>query len=101
MDVYLSALSDANEDLEIHVDKADERQDPCGQSGMPYERQSVPEYEVWIPPCLAWVHFIGAIVLGQGHLHELGCVEGEGEDSHRHDVDQQSLAVAHSLQVKV
>ena len=98
--VYLSALSDTNEDLQVHVDKADERQDPCCQSRMPYQRQSVPEYEVRIPPGLAWIHLIGAIVLGQGHLHELGRVEGEGEHGDRHDVDQQPLTVAHRLKGK-
>ena len=56
-----------------------------------------PEHEVRISPCLAGVHLIGPIILGQGHLHELGSVESEGEDSHGDDVDQQALSIAHRL----
>ena len=59
---------------------------------------SLPEYEVWIPPCLAGINLISSILLGQGHLHELGCVQSEGEDGHWDDVDQKSLCVAHCLQ---
>ena len=58
----------------------------------------LPKYKVWIPPCLAGVHLVSSIVLGQGHFHELGSVEGEGEYSDGDDVDQQSLGVAHCLQ---
>ena len=57
-----------------------------------------PEYEVGISPGLARVHLIGSVVLCQGHLHELGSVESEGKYSDGHDVDQQSLGVAHCLQ---
>ena len=66
-------------------------------------RQSlgVPEYKVWVTPSLTGVNLVGSIVLGQGDLHELGGVQGKGEDCHRHDVDQQSLAVAHRLKNKV
>ena len=60
---------------------------------------SLPEYEVRIPPCCAWVHLVSSIVLGQGHLHELGSVESEGEHSDGHDIDQESLGVAHCLQI--
>ena len=56
-----------------------------------------PEYEVGISPGLARVHLIGSVVLCQGHLHELGSVESEGEDSHGDDVDQQALSIAHRL----
>ena len=58
----------------------------------------LPKYEVWIPPCLAGVHLVSSIVLGQGHFHELGSVEGEGEYGDGDDVDQQTLGVAHCLE---
>ena len=58
----------------------------------------LPEYEVWISPCLAGVHLVSSIVLGQGHFHELGSVQSEGEYSDGDDVDQQSLGVAHCLE---
>ena len=66
-------------------------------------RQSlgVPEYKVGVTSSLTGVDFIGSIVLGQGDLHELGGVQGEGEDCHGHNVDQQSLTVAHRLKNKV
>ena len=57
-----------------------------------------PENKVRISAGLAGVHLISSILLGQGHLHELGCVQSEGEDGDRDDVDQESLGVAHSLQ---
>ena len=56
-----------------------------------------PEYEVGISPGLARVHLIGSVVLCQGHLHELGSVESEGEDRHGDYVDQEPLGVAHRL----
>ena len=61
----------------------------------------VPEYKVGVTSSLTGVDLVGSIVLGQGDLHELGGVQGKGEDCHRHDVDQQSLAVAHRLKNKV
>ena len=62
------------------------------------DQSLLPEYKVGIPPCLAGVHLVSSIVLGQSHFHELGSVEGEGEYSDGDDVDQQSLGVAHCLQ---
>ena len=62
---------------------------------------NIPEYKVGITPSLTGVDLVGSIVLGQGDLHELGGVQGKGEDCHRHNVDQQSLAVAHCLKNKV
>ena len=56
-----------------------------------------PEYKVGISPGLAGVHLVSSIVLGQGHLHEFGSVESEGEHSDGHNVDQQSFGVAHCL----
>ena len=52
-------------------------------------RQSlgVPEYKVGVTPSLTGVDLVGSIVLGQGDLHELGGVQGKGEDCHRHNVD--------------
>lgn len=45
----LSALPDAHEDLQVHVDEADEGQDPGGEGGVPDQRQRVPEDEVRVP----------------------------------------------------
>ena len=45
----LSALPDAHEDLQVHVDEADEGQDPGGEGGVPDQRQRVPEDEVGVP----------------------------------------------------
>ena len=56
-----------------------------------------PEYESRVPPRLAGVDLIGAVVLCEGDLHELGDVEGEREDGDGHDVDQQPLGVGHGL----
>ena len=46
-----------------------------------------PENEGWILSRLWSVHFVGSIVLGDGDLHELRDVEGEGEDGDGHDVN--------------
>ena len=45
----LLALPDAHEDLQVHVDEADEGQDPGGEGGVPDQRQRVPEDEVRVP----------------------------------------------------
>ena len=39
---YLSALPDAEEYLEVHIDEAYEGQDPGSEGGVPDERESVP-----------------------------------------------------------
>ena len=62
---------------------------------MPDEGQGVPEDEGWVPACLAGVHLVGAVVLCEGHLHELGHVEGEGEGGDWYDVDQEASRVRH------
>ena len=92
-------MSDSNEDLEVHVDQTNEGEDPGGEGGVPDQRQRVPEDEVGVAASLARVHLVGAIVLGQGHLHELWRVESEGEHGDWDNVDQQSLAVAHCLKI--
>ena len=40
--LHLSALPDAQEYLEVHVDEADEGEDPGGEGGVPDEREGVP-----------------------------------------------------------
>ena len=57
--------------------------------------QISPENEGWVLSGLRSVHFVGSIVLGDRHLHELGHVEGKGEGGDRHDVDQQPSRVGH------
>ena len=111
----LSTLSNAQEYLQVHVDQTYEGEHPGGEGGVPDQGQRVPgvgvivtlmdtlsalspEYEVWISPRLARINLIGSVVLGQGHLHELGSVEGEGEDRHGDDVDEESLGVTHCLE---
>ena len=54
-----------------------------------------PENEGWVLSCLRSVHFVGSIVLGHRHLHELGHVEGEGEGGDWYDVDQEASRVRH------
>ena len=92
-------MSDSNEDLEVHVDQTNEGEDSGGEGGVPDQRQRVPEDEVGVAASLARVHLVGAVVLGQGHLHELGRVESEGEHGDWDNVDQQPLAVAHCLKI--
>ena len=80
----LSALPDAHEDLQVHVDEADEGQDPGGEGGVPDQRQRVPEDEVGVPSGFrypksicwvvsTWLSHIGAVnislvLVSQGHL---------------------------------
>ena len=56
---HLSTLADANEDLHVHVDQANE-----GEGWVPDKREDVQKYQGWIPMCLAYIHFICPIVLG-------------------------------------
>ena len=60
---HLSTLADANEDLHVHVDQANEGEHPSGEGWVPDKREGVPKYKGWIPACLAWIHFICPIVL--------------------------------------
>ena len=83
---HLPTLADSNEDLQVHVDQADEGQDPRGEGGMPDEAQGVPEDEVGVAPGCAWVNLICSVILGQCDLHKFGRVECEREDSHGDDV---------------
>ena len=39
---HLSALPDAEEYLEVHIDEADEGEDTCSEGGVPDEREGVP-----------------------------------------------------------
>ena len=94
---HLPTLADADEDLQVHVDQANEGEDPSGEGGVPDQAQCVPEDEVRVTPCCARVHLIGPIILCQGDLHELRRVEREGEDSDGDDVDEEPLTVAHGL----
>ena len=94
-------VPDTKEDLGVHVDEADEGEDPGGEGGVPDEGQGVPEDEGGVPAGLAGVHLVGAVVLGEGHLHELGHVQGEGQHGDRHHVHQQPLGVAHRLEYKI
>ena len=93
----LSTLPDADEDLDVHVDKADEGEDPRGEGWVPDEGQGVPEDEGWVTSCLAWINLVSSILLRDRHLHELGDVEGEGQHRDGDDVDKHPLGVAHSL----
>ena len=97
---HLPALADPDEYLEVHVDQADEGEDPGGEGGVPDEGQGVPENEVGVAPGLARVNLIRPVILCQSDLHELGSVEREGEDSDGDDVDQEPLAVAHGLKMQ-
>ena len=95
-DFSLFAYSEKN--LEIHECQSQEWQNSGGESGVPDQRESVPEYEGWILPGLAWIHNIGSIGLSDCDLHELGNVERERQNSHRNNIDQQSLGIGHSLE---
>ena len=80
----LSALPDAHEYLQVHVDEADEGQDPGGEGGVPDQGQRVPEDEVRVPSGFwysksicrifsTWLSHIGAVnislvLVSQGHL---------------------------------
>ena len=80
----LSALSDAEKYLEVHVDEAYEGQDSCGEGGVPDQGQRVPEDEVRVPSGFwysksicrifsTWLSHIGAVnislvLVSQGHL---------------------------------
>ncbi len=94
---HLSTLADTDEDLQVHVDQADEGEHPGGEGGVPDQTQCVPEDEVGVTPGGARIHLIRPVILSEGDLHKLGRVEREGEDSHGDDVDKEPLAVAHGL----
>ena len=57
--------------------------------------QISPENEGWVLSGLRSIHFVGSIVLGHCHLHELGHVEGEGEGGDGDDVDQEAPRACH------
>ena len=88
---YLSTLVYFEEDVHIHVDQANERQDSSGEGWVPDQRKGVPEYKGWVSSGVTWVNLIGTIILIGGHLHELGDVEEEGQDGDGYDVDHRSL----------
>ena len=68
---------DAEEDVAVHVEEAEEGEHPSGEGGVPDQAQCVPEDEVRVTPGCARVHLIGPIILCQGDLHELWRVERE------------------------
>lgn len=94
---HLSTLADTDENLQVHVDQADEGEHPGGEGGVPDQAQCVPEDEVGVTPGGARIHLICPVILSEGDLHKLGRVEREGEDSHGDDIDKEPLAVAHGL----
>ena len=95
---YLSTLVYFEEDVHIHVDQANERQDSSGEGWVPDQREGVPEYKGWVSSGVTWVNLIGTIILIGGHLHELGDVEEEWKDGDGYDVHQHALVIGHGLQ---
>ena len=53
---HLSTLADANEDLHVHVDQANEGEHTSGEGWVPDKREGVQKYEGRVPSCLAWIH---------------------------------------------
>ena len=84
---YLSTLPNFHEDMQIHIDKAYEGEDSSCEGWVPDEREGVPEDEDWVPPGLAWIHFIGSIILSKSYFHELWNVQSKGKSCDRNDID--------------
>ena len=96
---YCTCPSDPGEYSVVHVSQGNEGQHPSGEGWVPQQGQGVPEYEGWVFSGLTRINLIGSIVFSNYHLHELGDVEDEGQDSDRHDVDQDTHVAGQPLKL--
>ena len=94
---YLSTLVYFEEDVHIHVDKANKRKDSCCEGWVPNQREGVPEDESWISSGLTWINLICTIILCNSHFHELGDVQSKGKSCDWDDIDEHPLSVDHGL----
>ena len=58
MKIHLSALSDLEEYLRVHVGEPEEGENPGGEGGVPQQRQGVPEDKGRVPSRLARVNLV-------------------------------------------
>ena len=98
---YSSSAADSTEDPDVHVGQPQEGQDTCGEGGVEYEGQGVPEYIGWVSSSFTAINLIGSIVISYGHLQELWDVEDEGDDGDGCHVDHHPHGAGQGLQSNI
>ena len=75
---HLSTLADANEDLHVHVDQANEGEHTSGEGWVPDKREGVPKYEGWVTSSFTRINLIDTIMLGDSDLQEFWHIQSKG-----------------------